>query len=534
MDERALMGAGTGRSRKPRALYFRWPLTGEFNPVRWVQEEEALDRLTPHFEVVICEEDGDYAALLDRHRPDLAIFESKAVAARKPVITGARDNKSVPKAMLVRSDAMCHSRLGLLADVDQLGIDACFAIDWLYAFYLSELKERLFYMPHSVNPRIFRNFGLPKSELIAFYGHFLPSRPWKIEAARVLKAAYPCTFHPHDTTRTNADSTRMVYGEAYARELSRARFAPVEGGFHNMVTRKFLEVPGVGSALVAPRFEMLEQFGFVDMHNCVLGEPGELPDKLDLLMADPGRYAALVAAGSRLVRSRHLHANRTQIRDWYEAFVAAPPGSVIRQTAVFGDFVAVPQDQAERHPALTPTTRPIDHFLLARAEAAVAARDLERAEADLVACMNLIYARYFMEPRFYLAIVRLLQGRASEALFFLTSNYVNRGARKGLETLDPREAALLVVAYLAMDEGEKADEICALHGGRGHPELTLAAGLCGRTTPPRARSTSLFNLMPLHEPATWIAFVADVARAHGRTRLGVAGAQAPAAEEGVS
>lgn len=516
LERMASPGPATALRAKLRALYFRWPLEGDPNPIRWIQEQEVLDRLSPHFDVVTIDKGGDYGRLVDRHKPDLVLFESKAVAARKPVIVGARGDTSVPKAMLIRSDAMCYSRRDLLDDVEMLDIDACFAIDSLYAFYLEELRERLFYIPHSVDPTVFRNYGLPKSELIAFYGHFLPSRPWKVETARVLKEAFTCTFHPHDTTRTSASSTRMAFGEAYARRLNQAEFVPVEGGFHNMVTRKFLEVPAVGATLVAPRFEMLEQFGFADMVNCVLGQPSELVEKIDHLLAHPAEHRGLTAAGQRLVRERHLHAHRRQLRDWFHAFSAKPAGSVVRQSSVFGEFFTVEGPQASEVPPLAPAEMPIDHVLLKRAERAIGARDLAAAEGDLIACMNLLYARHFMEPRFYLALVRLLQGRALEALFFLTAHFVKRAARKGAQTLDPREAALLIVAYLALGEPAKAAAVAEVHRGLDHPELHHAMLMVGMDNPEPNRTASLFNLVPLNDPHVWGVFVRDVARAHGR------------------
>ncbi len=503
---------------KPVVVYVRSPLTGNPNPIRFLQEQEIIDRLLPTFEVVLCEESGDYAEILDRHRPDLVLFELKAMPGQPVILRGVRDNRSVPKALLIRSDPMCYTRPLALQQVEALGIDGCFVIDPLYAYYMEELADRLFVMPHSVDTRTFRDYGLPKTDIVAFFGHFLPSRPWRVEAAAQLRQAFPCKFFPHDTSRTSGATTRMEFGETYARRINAAQFVPVEGGFHHALTRKFFEVPACRSVLVAPRIPALAEYGFEDMRNCVLGDVAELPDKLERLLREPGRYDAVALAGMQLVHERHSNEGRTQLLDWLRAFQARRPGEAIRQRSTFGGFEAVPAEAVAGGAGPARPGEPIDHFLIRIAETAIARRDLDRAEAYLVRCMNLLYARHFLEPRFYLALVRLLQGRALEAIYFLTHNHVTRMSARGSRVLDPREAAMLVLAYLCLGDRSKAEAVGRLHSALDHRELRWALELVGlepqgnRAGPP---TLSLFSKFPLLSREAWDRFACDAMAAHG-------------------
>ena len=504
---------------KPIALYFRHRLPASANPIRAFQDREIVELLSCSFEVKIVEDGGDYAALVDRHRPDLAVFEINSGPNPPAPLAGVRDDTSVPKALLIRSDSMCHTRPVLLQRVESYGIDACFAVDSLYGYYLEELRDRLFYMPHSVNPALFCDYQLPKTDTVTFFGHFLPSRPWRIGAANELRRSFPCTFLPHDSSRTTAATTRMSHGTDYARRISSARFVPVEGGFHHGITRKFFEVPACRAALVAPRIEGLAEYGFRHMENCILGEPAELAGMMRQLLEDGDAYASLVDAGARLVQERHVQRERTQLREWLDAFRRARPGEVVRQRGIFSGFETRAASDTGRVSAPIRADMPIDQYLLGKAEVAIRERRLADAEADLVRCMNLLYARYFLEPRFYLAMVRLLQGRANEAIYFLVGNYVNRVVPRGGRTLDPREAAMLIVAYRCLDQHDKATGIARLHLALSHPELDRASRSAGIVPERREgeRTRSLFPRAKIETNGEWAEFINDALLAHALT-----------------
>jgi hypothetical protein len=363
----------------------------------------------------------------------------------------------------------------------------------------------------------FRDFGMTRTSVVTFFGHFMPQRPWRIEAAKRLRPLFPCTMFPHDTWRTNEINTRMRYGELYARTLNTSQFVPVEGSYYQLFTRKFFETPACRTALVVPRIGALAAFGFVDMKNCIMGEPAELAEKIDHFLADEAAYESLVDSGRALIEERHSHKQRTQIRDWFEAFRARAAATRIVQDGPFGPFRAEPFER----PAALPSVgrRPqIDLILLHRGINALKKRKLVPAERDLILCMDLLYARYFAEPRFYLALVRLLQGRPREAIYLMSTIYLDRLEERELTTADPRAAAFIVLAYLCMNEMQKAADVLAIHGHLVRDELFWVREYFENPPPlPPAgapQNLSLFSYMPMGFDA-WKKFVRDAATASG-------------------
>jgi hypothetical protein len=501
-------------SGMPRALYFQLPLAGDLNPVRELQEAEIVNRLSRHFEVTVGPAEGDYSKLLDLHTPDIVVFEQKAVPHHPLRLKNLKDSRGVPRVMLIRSDPMCYSRPVVLKQIDDLNLEACFAQDSLYQYYLEDIRDRLFFWPHSINPEMFHDYGEPKRSMISFFGHFLVSRPWRIEAARALKTAFPTTFYPHDTSRTNRENTRMMFGEGYARALNASRYVPVEGGFHNALTRKFFEAPGSAACLVAPAFPEIAAYGFRDLENCIIGSPGELVDKIEYVESTPGLYETVVKAGYDLVRQNHLEANRGQILAWLKAYNAKKPGERITQAGALADPVAVPIDDA---PPSYLRDRPIDHYFLKRADEDIRQRNLSQAETDVLACFNLFQGRYFAEPKFLLAMIRLLQGAVDEAVFQLVSVHVPQLLPKGVETLDARQAFLLAIAFLARGEGENARLTIERHKALSHPDLDWLRNTYFRDLAPRRGrrqpSRTLFHYAQFADDEDRRRFLEDVARA---------------------
>ena len=498
-------------------VYFRGRVPGEVNPIREIQEREITDRITPFFDLVIDEKGGDYAEIIERHRADVALFETKAVIHEKPVLHGVGGNSSIPKVLLIRSDPLCYTRPMLLDMVADYGIDACFAVDSLYERYLEAIRDILYVVPHSIDPAVFRDYGLKKTNTVSYFGHFLPSRPWRIDTARQLRDRFACTFFPHDTARTTAETTRMVYGEAYARQINATRFTPVEGGYCHLITRKFLEAPGARSLLVCPPFPELANYGFVDGETCVTAEPGEIVDKLDALERDEALYAQIVEGGYRLVHTRHRNAHRSQMRDWYEAFRRRQPGQRVVQQGAFGPFELEAQGPSKPFKR----ERPFDHFLLDEAERAIREHRIEDAEQDAIRAMNLMFARNLAEPRFVLAIVRLLQGKPDQAIYFLTSNFVGLLAPRGATALDPREAAWLALAYLCADRTEKAWSVVGLHAHRRHRELDWVKELLGFPAAGEgAETATLYGQLKSETREDWLALVRPIAEANPASPLG--------------
>jgi hypothetical protein len=107
-----------------------------------------------------------------------------------------------------------------------------------------------------------------------------------------------------------------LYNLAFQRLLSRCKICITDGGMNNFPVRKFFEIPAAGALLVCWPATGMESLGFVSGVNCLfIRSEAEASASVAAVMANPGKFERVAAAGRDLVLREHsLSARTTQLR----------------------------------------------------------------------------------------------------------------------------------------------------------------------------------------------------------------------------
>ena len=101
-----------------------------------------------------------------------------------------------------------------------------------------------------------------------------------------------------------------LFGEAYARELSRYRCAVTCSAVIGYVVAKYMELPAAGCLLLATYTSDLDRLGFEDGVTYVRVDEGSFDGKLAEVLAAPEAFERIRRAGFEMVRRRHSDAHR--------------------------------------------------------------------------------------------------------------------------------------------------------------------------------------------------------------------------------
>ncbi|MER2136095.1 MAG: glycosyltransferase [Arthrobacter sp.] len=475
---------------KPRLLFFRWAkpgLPGFLNR----HLDEHVQTLQHFFEVRVIDRDCDYAAECDGFNPDLCVFESGVYAGERSIRNTA-SRPDIPKLGFLHSDPYDLARAVFLSDMDRWGVDQFFTTSVAMAEYTPEIADRLFVWPNSVDPAVFHPYPVEKNIPVLFTGSQERHYPWRNAVGRVLSRSFATMTMPH--YGWGKAGGRTVFGEDYARLLSASVFVPACGSMSRDLVRKHLEIPAAGACLVAEDTPALAAFGFVDMQNCVLGEAEEIAEKLDALLADPGRLERIVAAGHRLVHESHVQSRRSQVLEWMQLQAVQRPGERIVQAGPAGSLFLAPEGNT---PAVFRTGGRDRAFLEAGWEL-LREEDTEGARREFLKCLNF----YFIpEAVVGAAWTDLAAGNAEAARDWTTQALVDTFTDRSAPDPDPVLWAAHLRALLCSGEEEQAVAGALRFNALRHPELDRIRRRLG--VPAAAGGAARASVCPVPDRGDW-------------------------------
>jgi len=501
---------------KPRAVFFR--SLHRAQPSFLLHHlDEQLAALNRMFDVTLVSGDCDFAEVCDLLQPDLAIFESGVYAGGQK-IRNTRAHPSVPRLGFLHADPFDSARSVFIENMTDWGVNWFMTTSMAMAEYTPELADRLFVWPNAVDPAVFRDYGQAKEVEVLFTGSQASHYPWRNAVSRALSTSFTTRVMPHHGWGVGADAHSMPQGEAYARIINAALFAPTCGTMAGDVVRKHLEIPGAMACLVTERTPAVEAFGFRDLVNCVFADEDDVVEKVRWLLDDRDVLDRITRAGNRLVHELHTFATRTQPLQWLQLVREFGDGLHLRQSWPSG---ALAVETAARTAEPRPTGR--DRVLLRDAADAAAAGDPDGAERVLRRALNY----YFMpEPAIAIARIRLKRGDAASALAW-TNRTIADARFYGGRTPDPVQWATRVRALLCAGQLSRAEAALARYPALRHEELDRLAGAVGVLTghgiarDDAARRATVCPLPPCGD-AEWTAELVAMLAACGQPRLAAA------------
>jgi len=400
--------------KKPKLLYFRWPLDRAPQFVKALFDRIFIDGLSIHFDLEVVSDSGDYGEICDRLSPDICMFESgtNGLLAPEFQITNTSAHPNIPKIGFLRADPMCNSRVAFFVDMERWGIDTFFTYVTASEEYTPELGSQMFYWPFAIAPQIYRDYGVDKVIPSLFLGNSDALQyAWRRENKEFISSRIPTLTDRHLAWDPETAS-RALYGEAYAKLINAAQFVATCGGMTKTLVNKHLEIPGSYACLVTEEIPVLHELGFKDMHNCVMGAGKRLVEKMEHLLDCPEQLMEITKAGYELVHNNHTQAHRTQIRDYYDLIQDLRAGEEIVQDTIASPLRKVACNGAKG--TIQINSKPLDRELLMQGLQ-------QELSGNFIRAIELYeeshsFCNYSSEQRFRLGNVYLQLGQLEEAI----------------------------------------------------------------------------------------------------------------------
>lgn len=333
---------------KPKLLFFR-PKYNPDVPLFLVNHRDERSRcLSQFFNLTIIDYDCDYRQVCDAYEPVACLFEIgfQLLETRQPLVSNISTNDMVPRLAFINADAWGYTRSRIMADIQYIEFDAVFAICTTAGEHFPQLKDILYYWPNFIDESIFMRRHEVKDNLIYLTGNMREEYPWRRRIRDALLHAFPANQTPHGGY-SGREAHGMPVGVSYAKMIESAWFAPSCGTMAHDLLRKHLEIPAVGTCLIAERTCVLECAGFMDMTNVVFADEHDVVEKVTYLLRNPETLHSIIENGHNLVHRRHTMRTRSQIYDWLVLHRQAALGERIVQPDPFAKLVLQHRCQTE-------------------------------------------------------------------------------------------------------------------------------------------------------------------------------------------
>ena len=333
-----------------RVLYIRHKRQIAISESFRLNQDEWVEAMSALADVTLKDEDFDLDKACNDLRPDFILYESPTLYPVALTIKNITAHPQIPRIAFQMQDPYCATRVNFLRTIEKMNIHWIFTHMPEIALRQSpELKTRTFSVPHIFDDRVFHDYKLEKDIPVSVFGGFLAPELyyWRAETARFLPDHFPTLIYTHPGYLAPVPRHKFpVSGEKYARLLNRSFFSLADTTRFDYLVRKHLEIPASGAVLVAPDAPSLRPYGFRDMENCILGSGDELFDKIKKVADDPELYEKIRKNGYDFVHQKYTRKHWRGILNFYEVLRNLKPGQTIKQQDLYGDFIAVPEDNA--------------------------------------------------------------------------------------------------------------------------------------------------------------------------------------------
>ncbi|MEO6004647.1 MAG: glycosyltransferase [Opitutus sp.] len=465
---------------RPRLLYFNgpWDYLGDRMRKSYIDPFHAL--LAQDFEMISVEGNRDFRAEVELHRPEVVLFHTGCEAPQEPevVITNTDAYPELPRMGYIYRDPFSPSRMMAMNRLNHWGVDQTFTCfrpsDAPIPFF-----ENTFYLPWWIDDTLFGDYGERKTLPVTLTGSGWLNKciyTWRNEIFCGLVPRFPIFHAP---SLGNRQTNHDYVGEKYARLLNRSHFSAGCGTLSRYLTLKLLEIPASRCCLIAEEIDVLKEIGFVDGVNCVFATGTNVADKVQGLLNDPTKLAAITDAGWKLVQERHTQRSRRMFSEWFQLWENRTDGQSIVQTHPLEPLKLVDRNQVKpvsRFPTENPVTEGlIEGYRLMEAKSWTPA--LEKFEWILktIPCVA--------EARLGAALCQMRLGRPSAASPHLGYNMTLLVQHFGYAHPDPIDLAFIAVLCIRMKDVSTAVATLAKYPQIRHPALNAMRWILAQANP---------------------------------------------------
>jgi hypothetical protein len=402
---------------KPTLLVFRPPM--HLIPLnnQHVQFFKVVKAFEVNFKVVIIDYSCNYNEILEKYKPDIALFHFEEGTIGAINILSVKNNNSIPKTGLATIDSSSIGKGFFYRFMQQYGVEDIFSIEVTTGEVFPEINNNLFYIPHFIDSDINFDYKLEKNIPVLLTGHFEHKfYEWRSKVKKPILDNFPSLYYRHPGYYTDSliPNLLRIHGESYFRTLNASWIVPTCGSFKNTILMKHFEIPGAKSCLVCDENETVKLHGFRDMENCVFSEPELIVEKLNYLFNNPDILQKIINNGYNLVHSIHTYKQRPQLFQWYQLIKQRKNNQKIIQPSLLGDLELI--DINSKKETL--------HIRVANDVKQIIAIDeligkMYYYNAELKSKNVIEFAEYIHDAKLRLYLIHMLNGRKTYAYFSL-------------------------------------------------------------------------------------------------------------------
>lgn len=444
---------------KPKLLYFS-PGQKYKKIVVPNNHEPMIDRmdkwLEHYFVVETVSEDTDLAVEVQKHKPDMILFDGLLEGSSKLRIniTSLDAYPEIPRAGFSRVDALSPTRGVSFEELMLKGAEVIFTLaEPIMGESMPDHRDSIIHIPWFFDPDLFKDYGLEKTIPIGMFGSF-ESPPymysWRAAIKHTLLDNLPALYfrHPGYNLVRQEGNPFVLFGKSYAKAINSCVIAPSHGGFTEIVVSKQMEIPACRTLLITQNSASLEAHGFKNGINCVFADPEDILNRIQILFNDRSKLDQITDQGFNFVHQNHTYKHRPQMIQWLELRKNLGKKERIVQPTLMGDLKIVQSSSSERtfHVFGSPIYR-----MLQEADRLIQVNDFTNADRlcnKLLSCCG-----YLSEPQLRLIIMELLSGSPHSALPKIQKPLEMRFSMGGIFP-DPIEWSVLILILIAMNQPE--------------------------------------------------------------------------------
>ncbi|MBO8156435.1 MAG: glycosyltransferase [Bacillaceae bacterium] len=307
---------------KPRILMFIKPFWKSMAKHR--AKGDLIKSICEYADVMYWYHDGHAPQIVDylntkyQFKPDFIFHYDNASSYLSPDISGL-EQLSIPKGYYVIDiHDGAHQRLRKTF-IENHKIDLIFSVS-KYPFLRTfpEYAHKFRWLPWSINPRIIKDWNMPKDIdylLLGLVGQLNPPYkgvyPFREAVYEKMKREKGFKIHLHPG-HTVGYAQNVLVNERYAKELNRAQIFFTCGSIYRYPVMKFFEAPGCRSLLLAEPNEDIFDLGFKDGQNFVACDQNNFFQKARFYLKHESVRTWITDNGYNLIHNHHTNDIRAQ------------------------------------------------------------------------------------------------------------------------------------------------------------------------------------------------------------------------------
>ncbi|MFY0543709.1 glycosyltransferase [Brevibacillus sp. H7] len=186
--------------------------------------------------------------------------------------------------------------------------------DPFYRWYPA-FKQKMKWLPHHVNPKLYRDYGLKKEIDFLLMGAVNQQMyPLRCKILKTMKKKPTFVYHPHPGYRDyeEHEKNRYFIGEKYAREINRAKMFFTCDLSYKYPVKKYYEVLASNTLLLAPASQELKDLGFIPGVHFVAINEHDFEQKAEYYLRHEEERRNIAEQGYRMVHEKHTTAIRAR------------------------------------------------------------------------------------------------------------------------------------------------------------------------------------------------------------------------------